>query len=74
MFIVRVCSYFLVPGTVIKDNHNFFFRHLKISGLGSKPVVYLRKSYVMHYLIFSFLAKDNYVCSYLGFVHTKRTF
>ena len=58
--------------TMAKDSQNFF-RHLKTNGLGSKPVVYLIKYYVMHSLI-SFIVKDNYACLYLGFVHTRRMF
>lgn len=53
--------------TVTKDNQNFF-RNLKITGLGFKPVLYLIKFYVTHSSI-SFIVKDNYAHSYLGFVH-----
>lgn len=45
-----------------------FFRYLKTNGLDFK-LVYLIKYDVMHSLI-SFIAKDNYNCSNLGFVHT----
>lgn len=54
--------------TVTKDNQNFF-RNLKITGMGFKPVLYLIKFCVTHSSM-SFIVKDNYPHSYLGFVHT----